>query len=115
MNFVLYDEIRAHKVQNPSLGKTTGGYEKFFDLFPTSVPVHVTLSLEAIELFLGCRDISPIGLDIMAIFEIFMELGKRENVVSIDITEFNPSCEDYESSLQIINFLYYFLMGRASK
>ena len=42
-----------------------------------------------------------------------MELGRRKNVVSIDVTEFNPSCEDYESSLQIMNLLYYYLMGRA--
>lgn len=44
-----------------------------------------------------------------------MELGKRENVMSIDITEFNPSCEDYESSLMILNMLYFYLMGRASR
>jgi arginase family enzyme len=43
--------------------------------------------------------------------EIFLWLGMSKNVMLVDICEFNPSVEDYESSLVIVNLLYYFLMG----
>ncbi len=43
--------------------------------------------------------------------EIFYWLGQQPNIKSIDITEFNPSCEDFESSLILLNLLYHFLMG----
>lgn len=38
-------------------------------------------------------------------------MGMSSNVLLVDICEFNPSVEDYESSLLIVNLLYYFLMG----
>ena len=40
-----------------------------------------------------------------------MLLGRNKKVCLVDIAEFNPSVEDYESSLLILNMLYYFLMG----
>lgn len=41
--------------------------------------------------------------------------GRNPNVRLIDITEFNPSFEDYNSSLLILNMIYYYLLGRASR
>jgi arginase family enzyme len=40
-----------------------------------------------------------------------MLFGASKKVALIDICEFNPSVEDYESSLLILNMLYYFIMG----
>jgi hypothetical protein len=37
--------------------------------------------------------------------------GMNKNIRSLDFTEFNPSIEDYNSSLFILNMIYYFLMG----
>lgn len=51
------------------------------------------------------------GLTVEEIVEIFFLMGMSSNVLLVDICEFNPSVEDYESSLLIVNLLYYFLMG----
>lgn len=40
-----------------------------------------------------------------------LQLGRDKRVKCLDITEFNPSNEDYNSSLTILNMIYYFLMG----
>lgn len=71
----------------------------------------MTLSVEAIERFRGCRDVMAQGLSVEEIMEIFLLLGRNNKVCLVDIAEFNPSVEDFESSLLILNMLYYFLMG----
>jgi len=52
-----------------------------------------------------------LGLSIEEIMEIFMLFGSSNKVILVDIGEFNPSVEDYESSILILNLLYYFLIG----
>ena len=52
-----------------------------------------------------------VGLTAEEMVEIFMMLGSDPKVGLVDISEFNPSVEDYESSLLLVNLLYYFLMG----
>ena len=64
-----------------------------------------------IERFRGCRDVLALGLSIEEIMEIFMLFGSSNKVILVDIGEFNPSVEDYESSILILNLLYYFLIG----
>lgn len=73
--------------------------------------MQVSLTVEAIECFRGCRDVMSAGLTPEEILEIFMVLGANRKVKLVDISEFNPSVEDYESSLLLVNLLYYFLMG----
>ena len=82
----MHQEIQKVHIDNLEFGKRTKGYKKFVECFPKQNPVHITLSVEVIEKFMGCRDISLIGLEVEEIIEIFMEIGRRSNVTSVDIT-----------------------------
>lgn len=57
--------------------------------------VHVSLSVEAIERFRGCREVFSTGLTVEEIIEIFFQLGKSPKVKLVDVSEFNSMREDY--------------------
>jgi len=69
------------------------------------------VSVEVIARFKGCRDMQVLGLTVEEMIEIMMLLGACKKIALVDVCEFNPSVEDYESSLLILNMLYYFVMG----
>lgn len=50
------------------------------------------------------------GLNVEEAIEIFYLSSQK--VVSVDITEYNPTIEDYRSGFVIGNLIYYFMMGR---
>jgi hypothetical protein len=35
----------------------------------------------------------------------------RENVVSVDLSDFNPASEDFRTGTLVANLLYFFLLG----
>lgn len=51
----------------------------------------MSLSVEAIEKFRGCRDTLSVGLTVEEILEIFLLMGTNEGICLVDIAEFNPS------------------------
>lgn len=48
--------------------------------------IHVSLTVEAIERFRGCRDVLSSGLTVEEIIEIFLILGRCGRVKLIDIS-----------------------------
>ena len=73
--------------------------------------VYVSLSLEVMSQFMGTYYRVFGGLSVEEVLEVMLMLGSDPRVKCVDITEFNPSNEDYNSSLTILNMIYYFLMG----
>jgi arginase family enzyme len=61
----------------------------------------------------GFRQHGSFGFE--EVLELMLQAGRNKRVKLIDITEFNPSYEDYNSSLMIMNMIYYYLLGRASR
>jgi formiminoglutamase len=75
----------------------------------------VAVSVEVLQLFEGTTLKQHGSITSEEILEAMLMFGRNPRVKIIDITEFNPSVEDYNSSLLILNMIYYYLLGFASK
>jgi formiminoglutamase len=71
--------------------------------------------MEVIKFFAGCAYQQQGTITNEEILEVMMVAGRNPRVRVLDITEFNPSFEDYNSSLLILNMVYYYLLGRANR
>lgn len=38
--------------------------------------------------------------------------GQHRQIVSVDISDYNPTIEDYRTGFLLANMIYYFLLGR---
>jgi len=71
--------------------------------------------MEVVKLFAGCNLQQHGAVTNEEVLELMLLAGRNPHVRILDITEFNPSYEDYNSSLLILNMVYYYLLGRASR
>lgn len=53
-----------------------------------------------------------LGLSSEEIIEIAYLAANDKRLVSVDITEFNPSIEDYRSGFLLGNIIYYLMLGK---
>ncbi|KRX09847.1 hypothetical protein PPERSA_02719 [Pseudocohnilembus persalinus] len=76
--------------------------------------IHLSVALESIQ---GCYTPGVTkpsvigGFNCEEIQEIMFQAGKSENIQSVDITDYNPSKEDYRTGMLLVNMLYYFALG----
>ncbi|CAK77363.1 unnamed protein product (macronuclear) [Paramecium tetraurelia] len=74
--------------------------------------IHISISLEAIDSAF-CPGVSrPCvqGLQVEEIFEIVYLAGKF--CVGLDITDYNPTIEDYRTGFLLGNLIYYFILSK---
>jgi formiminoglutamase len=51
------------------------------------------------------------GLTAEEAIEIMMLAGRHEKISSVDITDYNPSIEDFRTGKLLANMVYYFTLG----
>jgi formiminoglutamase len=52
------------------------------------------------------------GLTSEEAVEIMYVAGKDKRVKSLDVTDYNPTIDDYRSGYMVGNLIYYFSLGR---
>jgi formiminoglutamase len=51
------------------------------------------------------------GLTAEESIEIMMLAGHNEKISSVDISDYNPSVEDFRTGKLVANMVYYFMLG----
>jgi formiminoglutamase len=78
--------------------------------------VHVSVNLEVIESAIGVSsNCLNGGFKTEEAIKMMYELGKLSNLVSIDLSEYNPCCEDWRTGRLAVILFYYFAMGLAER
>lgn len=55
------------------------------------------------------------GLTSEEIIEILLLAGMQKNIVSVDLSEFNPASEDFRTGTLVANLIYFFLLGLSKR
>ena len=65
ISITLLDQIRTHHSENTqNLCERTQAFDKFRQTYPTGAPVFVSIGVDVMSLFMGCRDVNSVGLEI---------------------------------------------------
>lgn len=86
-DLISYEDIRGSNYPASLLVNTQAGF--VFNQLITKLKgekIHLSLSVEAIERFRGCRDVLALGLTVEEIIEIFLIAGMSKGVLLVDIT-----------------------------
>jgi formiminoglutamase len=55
------------------------------------------------------------GLTAEEIIEILLMAGMNSQVISVDISDFNPASEDFRTGTLVANLIYFFLLGLSKR
>jgi formiminoglutamase len=55
------------------------------------------------------------GLTSEDIIEMMMLAGKNKKIVTLTISDYNPTIEDYRTGRLLTNMVYYFILGYSSR